>query len=120
MSTSIVTKISDEKILVKRYYPSGELKFEGLYGRLNEMPSELVDEENGTEVTLDNYSTAPESKDGLSTWWYDNGNKDCEFIYKDGKPDGEHTSWFKDGRMEFEGTMTPDAIKIGEWHDGRE
>ncbi len=49
-------------------------------------------------------------KDGLYTWWYDNGQKLGEGLYKDGKPDGLQTQWNRNGQ------------KVQEWNykDGKE
>ena len=41
---TVIKKISDEKILIKRYWSNGQLKFKGSY---YEMPNELVGKENG-------------------------------------------------------------------------
>ena len=42
--------------------------------------------------------------DGKLTWWYDNGQKELEGTYKDGKKDGIHTIWYENGQKEEEQT----------------
>ena len=39
---------------------------------------------------------------GLSTWWYENGQKECENHYKDGKLNGLSTWWYENGQKEYE------------------
>jgi antitoxin component YwqK of YwqJK toxin-antitoxin module len=40
---------------------------------------------------------------GLATSWYENGNKELETNYKDGKEAGLYTEWYADGRKKSEG-----------------
>ena len=93
---TVIKKISDEKILIKRYWSNGQLKFKGSY---YEMPKELVGKENGTEVTLKKYETKDFSMDGLRSWWYKNGQIKQEVNFKDGKEDGKYTWWDENGRI---------------------
>ena len=37
-------------------------------------------------------------KDGLETWWDENGQKRREIHYKDGKKDGPVTKWDENGQ----------------------
>ena len=46
--------------------------------------------------------------DGLSTSWYEDGQKAQESTFKDGKRDGLMTSWNEDGQKSYEVT----------WKDG--
>jgi len=39
---------------------------------------------------------------GLSAWWYENGQKECEKHYKDGKLNGLSTWWYENGQKELE------------------
>ena len=43
-------------------------------------------------------------EDGLSTQWYENGQKKDEETFKDGKEDGLNTRWYENGQKSFEGT----------------
>ena len=43
-------------------------------------------------------------KDGQSTTWWDNGQKASEITYKDGKFDGLMTGWFDNGQKKMEAT----------------
>ena len=102
---TILTKISDEKILIKRYYSSGRLKFET---SLHEMPDELRGRENGAEVTMKEYVTKHYNRDGKASWWLDNGHKVREENWKngrrvgDGRMDGRQTWWYNNGQMRKE------------------
>ena len=44
-------------------------------------------------------------KDGLWTWWYENGQKNKEGTYKDGKMDGLWTRWHENGQNKTETTF---------------
>ena len=44
-------------------------------------------------------------KDGLWTWWYENGQKSKEGTYKDGKQVELVTSWYENGQKGKEGTF---------------
>jgi antitoxin component YwqK of YwqJK toxin-antitoxin module len=41
-------------------------------------------------------------KDGLWTWWYEDGQKRKEETYKDGKRDGLLTGWYENGQKWYE------------------
>jgi antitoxin component YwqK of YwqJK toxin-antitoxin module len=100
---TVIKKISDKKVLIKRYWSNGQLKFKGSY---YVMPNELVDKENGTEITLKKYETNGikgyanfSMRDGVRSWWYKNGQKKQEEHYKNGKIDGIYTFWDENGRI---------------------
>ena len=42
--------------------------------------------------------------DGLRTYWHKNGQKKKEENYKDGEFDGLYTNWYENGQKRFEGT----------------
>ena len=118
-ATTVLTKISDEKISIKRYYLSGQLKYKA---HLNEMPKGLCDKTNGTEITLKDYSTKDGSKDGLASWWYENGRIRLEEHYKDGKPHGEYTYWYENGQIHIKATYKdgkPDGKMISLFKNGQ-
>ena len=48
---------------------------------------------------------------GLSTWWYENGQKECEIHYKDEKLNGLSTCWYENGQIEGEGFFK-DGIQV--------
>ena len=48
---------------------------------------------------------------GLSTWWYENGQKELENHYKDGKLNGLGTCWQENGQIEGEGFFK-DGIQV--------
>ena len=52
-------------------------------------------------------------KHGLVTYWYDNGQKWKELTYKDGELDGLVTVWYENGQKERE-TTYKDGEEISE------
>ena len=64
-----------------------------------------------------------EHNDGLSTIWYENGQKWMEGNYKDGKDDGLWTRWYENGQKKGEGRMKDgklDGLQIFYNEDGTE
>ena len=53
-------------------------------------------------------------KDGLFTYWNENGQKEVEGTYKDGKEDGLYTEWYENGQKDYEGTYKDGELN-GEW-----
>jgi len=47
------------------------------------------------------------------TWWYENGQKEYEGTYKDGKLDGKWTDWYENGQKKYEG-IYKDGKKVDE------
>jgi antitoxin component YwqK of YwqJK toxin-antitoxin module len=56
--------------------------------------------ENGQKESEGNYKDGKE--EGLHTTWYENGQKESEGNYKDGKEEGLHTTWYENGQKEAE------------------
>ena len=52
--------------------------------------------------------------DGLTTNWYENGQKSSEVTYKDDNKDGKWTEWYSNGQKKDEGTFKG-SIKDGKW-----
>jgi len=42
---------------------------------------------------------------GKWTFWYENGKKEYEGTYKDGKQDGLVTQWYENGQIFWKGTL---------------
>jgi len=91
--------------VVTEYYESGQKKTEG--------------------TVIGKQSRGIYTKDGLWTYWYQNGKKEKEETYKNGKKreertykngekDGLETLWHKNGQKESEGTFK-DGKKDGLW-----
>ena len=59
--------------------------------------------ENGQLKFIEN-KNEDGKRDGLSTHWYENGQKSIERTFKDGKKDGLWTSWYENGQKQLEGT----------------
>ena len=53
-------------------------------------------------------------KEGLWTWWFENGRKKNEGTYKDGKENGLHKWWYENGHKSEERTYK-NGIKEGLW-----
>jgi len=65
--------------------------------------------ENGQKEGEGNFKDG--KPDGLITRWYENGQKKKEENYKDGNEDGLHTSWYENGQK-----MEEENYKDGKWH----
>jgi len=78
---------SEEKIKLESYYENGQKKSEGTY--------------------------KDDKKDGLWTWWYDDGTK-REGTYKDGKEDGLWSYWYENGQK-WEEVTYKDGKANGLW-----
>ena len=108
---TVITKISDEKILIKRYYANGQLKYKAY---LLEMPDDLRGKANGTEITPKDYSTKTGSKDGTVTWWYEDGQIKEERNFKNNKQHGKWTVWYDNGQKWGTGEFK-DEVEVGHW-----
>ena len=94
-----ITKISEEKIFIERFWDNNIPKFSGYY---IEMPRELVNEPIGTEIWLDGYETGkrpnrpldkvvmgngPENqagyREGIAIWYNENGNINKKMMFKE-------------------------------------
>ena len=126
MTKAVITKISDEQILLKRYYSSGALKYTSRYG----MPDELRDRLNSEkEITLENYETPGRWRgeswmkvkiDGASgEWWHENGQKSREGKWKNGRNEGEWTEWHENGQKSRVMNYKFGRVdgKMSSWHD---
>ena len=73
--------------------------------------------ENGQKEYVWNYKDGKE--DGLHTYWYENGKKKEEGTFKDGERDGLFTRWYENGKksevLTFKNGL-PDG-KYNEWHE---
>ena len=47
---------------------------------------------------------------GLWTFWYRDGGRDCEGLYRDGRQEGLWTFWYDNGQLD----------SLGEYHNGQE
>ena len=79
------------------------------------MPDELYDKENGTEIMVNKYVTK-RGRDGLASWWFENGQKAKEGNWKNGKEDGKLTIWYENGKKHSErifkdGEVTGEILK---------
>jgi antitoxin component YwqK of YwqJK toxin-antitoxin module len=57
----------------------------------------------GSDVPLENWFDSNTHLDGLSTIWYENGQKEAETNWKDGKAEGLYTLWYMNGQKKSEG-----------------
>ena len=56
--------------------------------------------ENGQKELEGNYKDG--KKEGIETEWYENGQKKSEGTYKNGKDDGLYTKWYENGQKKSE------------------
>ena len=75
-----------------------------MYAPGSEVPysGEMVYYDNGQKEQEATYKDGKE--DGLSSSWWENGQKKSEVTFKDGKEDGFFTYWYENGQKEYEGT----------------
>ena len=115
-----ITKISEEpKIFLERFWDNNIPKFSGYY---IEMPRELVNESIGTEIWLDGYESGlfsnrpldkvvmgndPENqagyREGMSIWYYENGNINKKMMHKEGIPNGLVEIFWENGKIREKG-----------------
>ncbi|MDD3876558.1 MAG: hypothetical protein PHT69_08045 [Bacteroidales bacterium] len=81
-------KKTNEVIKEVSYYPDHKIKLEGHYKN--------------------------SQRDGIWTYYYDNGNKWSEAVYTDGINNGKTTTWYENGKMRYEGQYA-EGEKIGNW-----
>lgn len=55
-----------------------------------------------------------DEKTGLWTWWYDNGQKQCEGQFNENLPDGHWVVWHSNGQKHMEGDYQA-GEQIGRW-----
>jgi len=57
--------------------------------------------------------------DGLETLYYENGQKELEVTYKDGKEDGPRTEYYENGQKKSEATLKDGKFNGLEtmWHE---
>ena len=73
--------------------------------------------ENGEKRTEGDFKDG--GRDGLFTQWYENGQKRTEGNFKDGKEDGLVTDWYENGQKKFEWNFKDgDLVKLkGRWNE---
>ncbi len=109
---TVITKISDEKLLIERYYSNGQLKFKAY---LNEMPDELRSKIDGTQITPKDYNTTPRSRaDGVSSWWHSNGQLFKSVNYLNGLEEGYLEIFHDNGQIMERGRAVANQ-RIGTW-----
>lgn len=83
--------------LYEAWYESGQLKAKG------EFKNRLISDNStgSTGIPLG-------GRQGKWILWYENGIKESEGYYKDGKSDGFYTSWYENGNKEVEGNIKED------------
>ena len=95
-------KLIDEPSLIEKngvmYLPQSDKPYSGDVSKLDNFGKTLL---KGT------YKNG--KKDGLWTWWYENGQKRRERTFKDGEQDGLWTQWYENGQKDFENL----------WKDGK-
>ena len=76
--------------------------------------------ENGQKELESNYKDG--KPDGLWTWLYGSGQKEREGNYKDGKKDGLVTWWYENGQKKVEGNFKdgkPDGMTTSWYENGQ-
>ena len=91
------SKLIDEPSLIEKdgvmYLPQSDKPYSGDVSKSDNFGKTLL---KGT------YKNG--KKDGLWTWWYENGQKRRERTFKDGQENGLHRWWYENGQKSKEGT----------------
>ena len=95
-----ITKVSEKKIFLERFWNNGILKFSGSY---LEMPEELIDKQTGTVIFPEKYETGENNRDGIAIWYHENGNIHKKYDYKDGWLDGLYEIYWENGNIRVKG-----------------
>ena len=83
---------------VKDYYITGELQWEGFFSY------------------VDKYDNNKDINEGLSIWYYKNGNKSRESNFVNGKEDGLTKFWYENGRLMSE-IIYSNGVLDGIWNN---
>ena len=129
-----ITKISEEKIFIERFWDNGNIKFSGYY---IEMPKELIDEPIGTKIKFDEYETggipsiSPKDnfqikKDGyrvgISRWYDENGKIEQKRMYENGMVNGLGEFYYATGQIKIKAMYkenVPNGLQEIFWENGK-
>ena len=115
-----IVKVNDDitdyfnRVIIKRYYENGQLKFEGEY---NDMPEELRDKPIGYTITCEEpfeFVTKSYTKEGLSKWYHENGQLFKELNYTDGEENGDLVIFHDNGKIMEQGLIVM-GKRVGSW-----
>ena len=67
----------------------------------------------------DSITSSEQITDGINTQYYENGQKESEGNYKDGKKEGLHTTWYENGQKEAEYNFKDGMMngKLTQWEE---
>ena len=68
----------------------------------------------GEKKYIEGKYNTEESRDGIWTSWYENGNKNSEVKYINGKEDGKYRVWHPNGKLFIKGKYDM-GNKVGVW-----
>ena len=113
---TIITKKSATKIFIERFWADDVIKFSAT---CLEMPDALDDEDVGTKITLEEYETDDNTKDGIAIWYWENGNKWKEYTFVNGYLDGSYKIFYENGNTNTVGERDTigdkKEVRIGTW-----
>ena len=111
-----ITKKSATKIFIERFWADDVIKFSAT---CLEMPDALDDEDVGTKITLEEYETDDNTKDGIAIWYWENGNKWKEYTFVNGYLDGSYKIFYENGNTNTVGERDTigdkKEVRIGTW-----
>jgi len=81
-------------VLIERFWVDDVIKFSGTYSL---MPDALDDKDVGDKITLEEYESPEHTRDGISIWYWPNGNKYKEYNFSKGWLHGSYKIWWEDG-----------------------
>ena len=113
-----ITKISNKKVFIERFWPENKIKFSGYY---LEMPEKLIGKPNGAIFFTKEYVTGESNRDGIAIWYHENGNIHKKYNYKDGWLIGSYEIFWESGNIRVKGQRTridnEEEVRIGIWKD---
>lgn len=111
-----ITKVSEKKIFIERFFSGDRIKFSGSY---LEMPEELLNEPIGTEIFPEEYETGQYDRDGIAIWYHENGNVYKKYNYIDGWLDGLYEIYWENGDIRVKGERATigdrKEVRVGTW-----
>ena len=95
-------------------YPSGRKQAEGAYMMAGQINRCACDWWSGTVTTTKEAEHLQDDKDGLWTWYYEDGRPQMQGVYASGIASGKFTWWYRTGQRQIEGSYI-DGKQHGRW-----
>lgn len=113
--TAVFTSCRFDQKVVEETFPDGSPKRVCIYrgkGANRELVKETFFYPNRQKRMEGTYKN--KKRDGLWSYWYDNGNLWSQGTYSNGKSEGKRTTYFENGKIRYEG-FYKDDMRVGKW-----